>query len=185
MKTAIHSSVTFEGKDEIQMLERMANDAVEGTIRRSHAFNDDTVTRTSRERESAYRNLLEELRAAMTILSSFLLAVTLSASPITHAPIAEQPMQYWHTQWVPSDGGVYLMEVYAPALPKVEPEPYVFVDIGDPPRLTETPEPGTLHFALATVAIFLCGFKCGFIAKACTCEKREIAWKALEEDPHA
>lgn len=94
-------------------------------------------------------------------------------------------VQYWHTQWVPMDGGVYPLEVYAPTLPRVEPEPYVFVDIGDPPRLTETPEPGTLHFALATVAIFLCGFKCGFIAKACTCEKREIARKALEEDPHA
>lgn len=106
------------------------------------------------------------------------------SSPITHAPIAETPMQYWHTQWVPTGEGVYPLEVYAPALPKVEPEPYMFVDIGDPPRL-ETPEPGTLHFVLATVAIFLCGFKCGFIAKACTCEKREIARKALEEDPHA
>lgn len=74
---------------------------------------------------------------------ALLLAVTLSASPITHAPIAEQPLQYWHTRWVPTDNGVYPLEVYAPALPRVEPELYVFTDIGDPPRLVETPEPGT------------------------------------------
>jgi hypothetical protein len=52
-------------------------------------------------------------------------------------------VQYWYTQWVPTDSGVYPQEVYAPALPKVEPMLYVFTDIGDPPRLVETPEPGT------------------------------------------
>lgn len=71
---------------------------------------------------------------------ALLLAVSLSASPITHMPNTEPPLQYWHTQWVPTDNGVYPQEVYAPALPRVEPELYVFVDIGDPPRL-ETPEP--------------------------------------------
>ncbi len=65
------------------------------------------------------------------------------ASPITHAPIAEHPLQYWHTQWIPTGDGVYPLEVFAPALPRIEPEPYVFVDIGDSPRLMETPEPGT------------------------------------------
>lgn len=69
------------------------------------------------------------------------------ASPITHVPIL--PTQHWHTQWVPTDTGVYPQEVYAPALPKVEPELYVFVDIGDPPRL-EAPEPGTWWLTLLT-----------------------------------
>ncbi len=78
------------------------------------------------------------------------------ASPITHAPIAEQPMQYWHTQWVPTDGGVYPQEVYAPALPQVEPEPYVFVDIGDPPRLMETPEPETWWLVGFVILITIC-----------------------------
>lgn len=86
---------------------------------------------------------------------ALLLAVTLSASPITHVPSTEQPLQYWHTQWVPMDGGVYPQEVYAPALPKVEPEPYVFVDIGDPPRLVETPEPGTWGLVLAVMVLMV------------------------------
>jgi len=94
------------------------------------------------------------------------------ASPITHAPIVEQPMQYWHTQWVPSDGGVYLMEVYAPALPQVEPEPYVFVDIGDPPLL-ETPEPGTWG-VVAIVAIVA-----WVVASIQSGKKKGDRWKIL------
>jgi len=86
---------------------------------------------------------------------ALLLAVTLSASPITHVPIVEQPLQYWHTQWVPTDGGVYPLEVYAPALPRVEPELYVFTDIGDPPRL-ETPEPGTWLLVVGVVIAVVC-----------------------------
>ncbi len=78
------------------------------------------------------------------------------ASPITHVPVAEPPLQYWHTQWVPMDGGVYPLEVYAPALPKVEPEPYVFVDIGDPPRLMETPEPETWWLVGFVILITIC-----------------------------
>ena len=78
------------------------------------------------------------------------------ASPITRAPVAE-PLQYWHTQWVPADGGVYPQEVYAPALPRVEPELYVFTDIGDPPRLTETPEPGTWSMVGGVALLLIIG----------------------------
>jgi len=66
-------------------------------------------------------------------------------------------VQYWHTQWVPGDGGVYPLEVYAPALPRVEPELYVLVDIGDPPRLMETPEPGTGILVAGVVFLLIAG----------------------------
>lgn len=105
------------------------------------------------------------------------------ASPITHAPITEQSLQYWHTQWVPTDGGVYSREVYAPALPKVEPEPYVFVDIGDPPRL-ETPEPGTGILVAGVVFLLIAGsYTAHLLDKA---ENRELNLKlALTDIKHS
>jgi len=72
-------------------------------------------------------------------------------------PPANPNVQYWHTQWVPTDSGVYPQEVYAPALPQVEPELYVFVDIGDPPRLMETPEPGTGILVAGVVFLLIAG----------------------------
>lgn len=80
------------------------------------------------------------------------------ASPITHAPMPppNPHLQYWHTQWVPMDGGVYPLEVYAPALPNVELEPYVFTNIGDPPRLMETPEPETWWLVGFVILITIC-----------------------------
>lgn len=93
------------------------------------------------------------------------------ASPITYVPIAEQPLQYWHTRWVPADGGVYPQEVYAPVLPRVEPELYVFTDIGDPPRLMETPEPGTAVVVGCIVILMIIGALAHQYAKA---EKRVL-----------
>ncbi len=120
------------------------------------------------------------------------------ASHITHVPVAEQPLQYWHTQWVPADGGVYPLEVYAPALPRVELEPYVFVDIGDPPRLMETPEPGTAEMVMQAIvlsALFILSSEMGkarqkankyqkaleqIQGKVALMDPSEIARKALE-----
>lgn len=102
------------------------------------------------------------------------------ASPIAHAPIVEQPMQYWHTQWVPVDGGVYPQEVYAPALPNVELEPYVFTNIGDPPRLVETPEPGTWNLAVV-VALASLAFQI-VLQIAARVYKIRSRRKAMEEE---
>lgn len=92
------------------------------------------------ERDELFR--IPVLASIATSLIMMACCPPAKAAPVTHMTISG-PLQYWHTQWVTMDGGVYPLEVYAPALPKVEPELYMFVDIGDPPRLTETPEPGT------------------------------------------
>lgn len=110
-------------------------------------------------------------------------------------------VQYWHTQYVPGPQGVLPVEVYAPRLvAQVEPEPYVFVDIGDPPRLMETPEPGTAEMVMQAIvlsALFILSSEMGkarqkanryqkaleqIQGKVVLMDPSEIARKALEEE---
>ncbi len=65
-----------------------------------------------------------------------------SAPLLTAAP--EPPaLQHWHTTYVPTDSGVYPMEVFAPALPPLFAQPQI-VEIGTPPKPpVHVPEPGT------------------------------------------
>ena len=79
------------------------------------------------------------------------------AAPITHSPIPDPPLQYWHTTYIPTDSGVFALEVYAPALPKLEVQPRI-IEIGEPPAaLVNVPEPntGTLILAVWLLAMTL------------------------------
>lgn len=68
-------------------------------------------------------------------------AMLSNAAPIESVPL---PQQHWYTMDVPTPEGVFPVEVYAPALPRIvasDLEP-IYV-LGDPPRLVDVPEPGT------------------------------------------
>lgn len=83
------------------------------------------------------------------------------------------PLQYWHTVDIPRDGGVYSLEVFAPALPRIEFQPQI-VDIGDPPAPpVHVPEPGTLWVA---------GIAIGVILWVWVARREERKWKKIEED---
>lgn len=63
-----------------------------------------------------------------------------NAAPIESLPL---PTQRWYTMDVPTPEGVFPVEVYAPALPRIvasDLEP-IYV-LGDPPRMVDVPEPG-------------------------------------------
>jgi len=163
---------------------------------------DRNTTAVRKHAQRTERNELFRFPVLVTIATSLIMMACCppaKASPVTHAPIAEQPMQYWHTQWVPGDGGVYPMGVYAPVLPRVEPELYVFVSVGDPPRL-ETPEPGTWWLVgSAVILLVVSGYPMRLYIKSekralnlrlalidiehstNILQSREIARKALEE----
>jgi len=65
------------------------------------------------------------------------------AAPLLTAAPEPPALQHWHTTYVPTDSGVYPLEVYAPALPPLFAQP-VIVEIGTPPDPpVHVPEPGT------------------------------------------
>jgi len=65
------------------------------------------------------------------------------AAPLLTAAPEPPALQYWHTVDIPTDSGVYPLEVYAPALPPLFAQP-VIVEIGTPPDPpVHVPEPGT------------------------------------------
>lgn len=67
-------------------------------------------------------------------------AMLSNAAPIESVPL---PQQHWYTMDVPTPEGVFPVEVYAPALPRIvasDLEP-IYV-LGNPPRLVDVPELG-------------------------------------------
>ena len=85
------------------------------------------------------------LACVMAIVT--ILASVAKAAPLLPPPPEPKPLQYWHTTHIPTDGGVYSLEVYAPALPPPIHQPQI-VDIGDPPAPpVHVPEPGTWWIA--------------------------------------
>lgn len=78
-------------------------------------------------------------------LGTWILAVCalLPASPLL-PPLPEPPaLQYWYTVDIPTDSGVYPLEVFTPALPPLFAQPQI-VEIGEPPKPpVHVPEPGT------------------------------------------
>lgn len=78
------------------------------------------------------------------------------AAPIESLPL---PQQHWYTMDVPTPEGVFALEVYAPALPRITASDFVqIVEIGDPPRLADAPEPGTAPYAVASLLGMAGGF---------------------------
>ena len=81
--------------------------------------------------------------AAMMMLAVVLAASNgcprAKAAPLVSDGDEIASLQYWYTVSVPQDHGVY--DVQAPALPALF-LPQI-VELGEPPRLMETPEPGT------------------------------------------
>ena len=65
------------------------------------------------------------------------------AAPLLTAAPEPPALQYWHTVDIPTDSGVYQLEVYAPALPTLFAQPQI-VEIGTPPEPpVHVPEPET------------------------------------------
>lgn len=65
------------------------------------------------------------------------------AAPLHNAAPEPPALQYWHTVDIPTDSGVYPLEVFAPALPPLFAQPQI-VEIGTPPEPpVHVPEPGT------------------------------------------
>lgn len=91
------------------------------------------------------------LRLLCAVLTFWVIAYVAKASPIlsTAEPTYEigvPPMpppnpnlQHWHTTYVPTDNGVYPLEVFAPVLPKIE---FQRMETSEP--MVATPEPGIL-----------------------------------------
>lgn len=65
-------------------------------------------------------------------------------------------LQYWHTVDIPRDGGVYPLEVFAPALPPIIMcyDGTEFTSIGDPPAPpVHVPEPGTAMLVITAIVV--------------------------------
>jgi len=87
--------------------------------------------------------LLALITLGGVLIMLVMLAVGAHAAPITTTtsdPCASQICQHWYTSHIPTDTGVYPVEVYTPVLDAFVPQPQI-VELGEPPRLMETPEP--------------------------------------------
>jgi len=109
--------------------------------------------------------LLALITLGGVLIMLVMLAVGAHAAPITTTtsdPCATQICQHWYTSHIPTDTGVYPVEVYTPVLepsgPIGHPGPQgQIVELGEPPRLAEvleTPEPsnGLVVGVIAAVA---------------------------------
>lgn len=91
-------------------------------------------------------------------LAILLCAFVLPAAPLLTTVPEPPALQYWHTTYIPTDSGVYSLEVYAPALPPLFAQE--IVEIGEPPKLADVPEPGTWHLLALGVALFTLAYIC-------------------------
>lgn len=98
---------------------------------------------------------------------------------ITTTPLPHSNWQYWHTMHVPMDGGVYSVQVYAPALPRITAE--AFVEIGTPPLAPHpAPEVSSIWLVLGVLAaagiVELKRYVAKLRAKPCRC--KSALWRA-------
>ena len=107
----------------------------------------------------AVRSVKRELGNVSVMLGIIWLGICVVGCPHAKAypllTVAPDPpaLQYWHTVDIPMDGGVYPLEVYAPALPPLIHQPRI-VEIGDPPvPPVDVPEPGTLVMVMAYLGV--------------------------------
>lgn len=131
------------------------------------------------------RLIRQAAQVATVLFLLFLLmilgAVIANATPIEALPL---PTQYWYTTDIPTPEGVLPVEVYAPALPRIVAADLVpIIEIGDPPRLVDVPEPGTAWFVLGFCIVCLCilivqwlwAFWKGFVGAAIESQRKHIA----------
>lgn len=100
--------------------------------------------------------IVNAIRSSAVLIAFLLLLAGIIAKATPLLPPLDQPiiveigtppipppnpnLQHWHTTYVPTDNGVYPLEVFAPVLPKIE-----FQRTSEP--MVNTPEPGTLTVA--------------------------------------
>jgi len=127
-------------------------------------------TVTCRNTSRRYRSRLAIWRTASTrlvlhlvwsgvylLLLCFLGPYIAKSAPLLTAAPEPPALQHWHTTYVPTDSGVYPMEVFAPALPPLFAQPQI-VEIGDPPEPpVHVPEPESrtlIEVSLALAALW-------------------------------
>lgn len=101
------------------------------------------------------RQSLHAISAVLACIAGILFTFVIFTARGNAAPIApaiqEQPWYTMHVSTAGPDGpGVYAVEVTAPKLEGLFAQPQI-VEIGDPPRLTDAPEPGTIWLVLAAM----------------------------------
>lgn len=123
-------------------------------------MNDDTreIIRAIERNTNAVNRLLNWMGIGILCIELILIigfgCLHAKGATIVTTPIAAE--QYWYTMQVPTDTGVYPMEVYAPALPALFADDAVGYVLGAPPLPpADVPEPGTWSLVVIGMAMFM------------------------------